>query len=144
MKISVKVTPNGLIPLYDSDYDKKQMLKEGEIYTCEIRKSRNLKFHRKFFALVRLTVDNLPHNLQDSLHIYTEDDMLTQFKIDLGLVSFVQVGNREVLKERSISFASMDETQFDGFYQRCLTLVLKKYLAGTSRRDLLDNIEQYY
>lgn len=144
MKISVKATPYGLVPAYDSDHDKKMKLKNGEIYSCEIRKPRNLKFHRKFFALVRLTVDNLPHNLQDSLHIYTEDDMLTQFKIDLGLVSFVQVGGREVLKERSISFAAMDETQFEGFYQRCLTLVLKKYLVGTRRSELLDNIEQYY
>lgn len=52
MKLNVKCTSNGLIPLYDDDYEEKRKLRIGETYTCVIKKARNIDFHRKYFALI--------------------------------------------------------------------------------------------
>ena len=73
MDIYCSVTPMGLVPMYDSDFDEKRKLKEGEKVLCHISRPRNYEFHKKFFALVRLTFDNLPERLVQMLSIRSED-----------------------------------------------------------------------
>lgn len=131
MKIYCQVTEYGLIPMYDSDLDEKKKLKIGSTVLCDIKKPRNYKFHKKFFALVRLTFDNLPHSLQDALNIYSEADLLLSLKIDLGISSIVNISGRDVYREGSISFTAMDETEFEIFYRRCINIILYKYMQGT-------------
>ena len=74
------------------------------------------------------------------LDIYSEEDMLVCLNLDLGLCSTVWHGNKQVVRVGSISFAAMDETEFERFYSRCVDVILEKYLRGTSRQDLLDEI----
>lgn len=143
MEIYCLVTEQGLIPMYDSDYDEKQRLKVGETVLCKISKPRNYEFHKKFWALIRLTYQNLPERLHRMLDIYSEEDMLTCLKLDLGLSSTVWHGSRQVVRAGSISFAAMDNTEFEQFYQRCIDVILEKYLRGTSRQDLLDEIASF-
>ena len=77
MEILCRVTAQGLVPIYDSDLDEKKKLREGDTVMCSIRKPRNYEFHKKFFALVRLTFDNLPERLVCMLNVRNEQDMLT-------------------------------------------------------------------
>ena len=143
MKIYCQVTAQGLVPMYDSDYDEKQRLKIGEKVLCEVTKPRNYEFHKKFFALVRLAYQNLPERLQSMLNISSEDDMLTCLKLDVGLASIIYQGGRQLIKVGSISFSSMDDTEFETFYQKCVDVILTKYLRGTSRQELIDEIERF-
>lgn len=143
MKIYVMVKDGRLVPLYGSDHEEKQRLKPGKVYCCEIRMQRNWMFHKKFFSLVRLAFDNLPHRLQEETGIRSEEDMLDSIKSDLGLGSVVRIGGRDVFRPGSISFASMDETEFGSFYRRTVSLLLGKYLKGTDRDDLLEEVERY-
>ena len=143
MEILCRVTAQGLVPMYDSDLDEKKKLREGDTVMCSIRKPRNYEFHKKFFALVRLTFDNLPERLVCMLNVRNEQDMLTCFKLDLGLFTTEWHGRREVVKLESISFASMDETEFQKFYDRCIDLVLSTYLRGTDRQTLIEEVERF-
>lgn len=143
MEILCRVTAQGLVPMYDSDLDEKKKLREGDTVMCSIRKPRNYEFHKKFFALVRLTFDNLPERLVCMLNVRNEQDMLTCFKLDLGLFTTAWHGSREVVKLESISFASMDETEFQKFYDRCIDLVLSTYLRGTDRQSLIEEVERF-
>ena len=52
MKIKVKCTAHGLIPLYDDDFEEKKRLKEGQEYIVDVKLARNLNFHRKYFAML--------------------------------------------------------------------------------------------
>ncbi len=140
MKIYCRVTDYGLIPMYDSDYDEKKRLKVGDNVLCEIKRPRNYEFHKKFMALVRLTFDNLPEHLHDTMGIYSIDDMLTSLKFDLGLCNIIHIGDRDFIKEGSISFAAMDEDEFEQFYKRSIDIVLHRYLCGTDNQALLDEI----
>ena len=60
MDIYCRVTEQGLVPMYDSDLEEKRRLKIGDTVLCKISRPRNYEFHKKFFALVRLTYENLP------------------------------------------------------------------------------------
>lgn len=143
MKIYCRVTDMGLVPMYDSDYDEKKKLRVGENVLCDISKPRNYEFHKKFFALIRLVLDNLPEHISDTFNIYSEEDMLDALKVDLGLYNIVYVGGKQLVKVGSISFAKMDNTEFERFYNRSIDIVLNKYMNGTERFDLIEEINRF-
>ena len=142
MDIYCRVTPYGLVPLYDSDL--KQRLHVGSTVRCRVTLPRNYEFHKKFFALVRLTYDNLPLPLVERWNVHSTDDMLRRFKRDLGYFtsSVNELGEREI-EYSSISFAAMDEEEFERFYNGSVNLVLDKYIRGLEREDLLTEVEHF-
>ena len=144
LKIYCRVTDLGLVPKYDSDLDEKHRLQIGSDVLCEITRPRNYEFHKKFFALIRLTFDNLPERLHHMLNVWSEEDLLVCIKLDLGLASTIYHGGREFIKPGSISFAAMDNEEFERFYNRALDLILSKYLRGVSHEQLNQELLRFY
>lgn len=144
MDIFCKVTPYGLVPLYDSDLDMKRRLRVGSVVRCRVGNPRNYEFHKKFFALVRLTFDNLPSRLAELWKIHNEEDMLRRFKRDLGYytATYNERDEREI-EYRSISFSAMEQHEFERFYNQCIDLVLAKYIKGLDKQDLITEIENF-
>ena len=144
MDILCKVTPYGLVPLYDSDYDLKKRLRVGSVVKCKVSNPRNYEHHKKFFALVRLTFDNLPSNLAEYWRVHNEEDMLRLFKRDLGYYTTTlnERGEKEI-EYQSISFSAMEQHEFERFYNQCIDLVLYKYLKGIDKEDLITEIENF-
>jgi hypothetical protein len=138
MDIYCRVTDIGLIPMYDSDLDEKHRLRIGDNVLCTIKRPRNYEFHKKYFALLRLTVANLPHLIQQQMQIFTEEDLLDCLKIDLGLFTTRWHGGRQIVKTGSISFAKMDNTEFEKFFSRSVDAILRIYLRGTDRQTLIE------
>lgn len=143
MDIYCRVTDIGLIPMYDSDLDEKHRLRIGDNVLCTIKRPRNYEFHKKYFALLRLTVANLPHLIQQQMQIFTEEDLLDCLKIDLGLFTTRWHGGRQIVKTGSISFAKMDNTEFEKFFSRSVDAILRIYLRGTDRQALIEEVENY-
>ena len=144
MDIFCKVTPYGLVPLYDSDYDLKKRLRVGSVVKCKVSNPRNYEHHKKFFALVRLTFDNLPSNLAEYFKVHNEEEMLRRFKRDLGYfkTSLNERGEKEI-EYQSISFSAMEQHEFERFYNQCIDLVLYKYIKGIDKEDLITEIEHF-
>ncbi len=144
MDIYCKVTPYGLVPLHDSDLELRKRLPEGSTVRCRVTLPRNYRFHKKFFALVRLVFDNLPLPLAERWGVWSEGDMLRRFKRDLGLFSsrVNDQGEREI-EYRSISFGAMDEREFERFYEDCVNLVLHRYIPGIGRGELAEEVERF-
>lgn len=144
MDIYCKVTPYGLVPMYDSDLDLKKRLKVGAVVKCKVSNPRNYEHHKKFFALVRLTFDNLPSNLVEKWRINNEQDMLRRFKRDLGYFTNTinEYGEHEI-EYLSISFAAMEQHEFERFYNQAVDLVLCKYIKGMDKEDLITEIENF-
>ena len=144
MDIFCKVTPYGFVPMYDSDLEAKKRLRVGSVVRCKVSNPRNYEFHKKFFALVRLTFDNLPSVLAEKWSINNEDDMLRRFKRDLGYFTstYNERGEKEI-EYRSISFAAMEQYEFERFYTQCIDLVLHKYIKGLDKQDLITEIENF-
>ena len=144
MDIYCKVTPYGLVPIYDSDYDHKKRLKVGSVVKCKVSNPRNYEHHKKFFALVRLTFDNLPSHLAEHWRIHNEVDMLRRIKRDLGYYTSVtnECGEREI-EYQSISFSAMEQCEFEVFYTQCVDLVTERYLKGVDKDDLINEIDNF-
>lgn len=144
MDIFCKVTPCGLVPLHDSDLDLKKRLRVGSVVRCKVSNPRNYEHHKKFFALVRLTFDNLPLPLVEKLNIRNEYDMLRRFKRDLGYFTNTinEYGEHEI-EYLSISFVAMEQHEFEQFYNQCIDLVLFKYIKGIDKQDLITEIENF-
>lgn len=137
------VTDGGLIPMYDSDLEERKKLKRGDRVLCRITKPRNYEFHKKFFALVRLTYENLPEHLHSMLRIRSEEDMLTSIKLELGYADRLWYSGKQIAVPKSISFAAMDQAEFERFFARAVDLVLTLYLRGTDRKELLDEVDRF-
>jgi hypothetical protein len=129
--------------MYDSDYEEKKKLKVGERVLVNIKKPRNYENHKRYFSLLRLTVQNLPDSMAQSMGIYTEEDLLNNIKMDLGMFTIVRHENRELVKVKSISFASMDETEFQAFFESTINLIINHYLLGIDKETLIEEIINY-
>lgn len=143
MDFYCKVTSTGLVPLDAGDLQQYKKLSLGSDVRVRVTMPRNIRFHRKFFALLQLVFDNLPEDLQHDRNIYSVEALLAAIKIDMGYYSNVRVSGRNVIKLRSISFAKMDEAQFSRFYDLAVTHILHSYLPGTDRNVLLQEVEQF-
>lgn len=143
MKILCIATENGLVPKYDRDREEYRKVKKGSEVVVSVGKERNYGFHKKFFALLSLTFDNLPERLHDELNVHSVDDLLVRLKIDLGLYSMARYGNLSIVVPGSISFGKMDEYEFEKFYRRCTHYILDNYLKGVNDKQLEEEIWRF-
>lgn len=121
---------------FDSDYEKLKKIKVGEFLKCEIKKPRNVKFHKKFFALINMIFDNQ--------EVYKNVDRLRKdLTIEAGFydewVDFQGVIQREA---KSISFSKMKQDEFDNLYNRVLDEIVKHF--NFEKQLIIDNVEQYF
>ena len=104
-----------LIPVDDEGREALNGLGQGEMVRVRLTKPRNLKHHRKFFSMMQLV-------FQNQERFPTMDHLLTAVKIEAGLYEDapIDVNGRLVYIPKSISFARMDQFQFDDFYMRAI------------------------
>jgi len=138
MKIQVVKTPNGIIkPAYDSDFEYFKKMPTNEVFEIEYKKQRNVKFHRKFFALLKLAYEN-----------QCDYRLMEDLREDLLIVSgnYEEKVNRitgEVRKKAiSISFQNMDNVKFNEVYESVKEVIVK--WLGITNENINEEIEQYY
>lgn len=137
MKIALVKNLNGTFtPAYDSDFEIAKKIKVNSFYEFDFKKPRNYMFHKKFFALI-----NLAYHNQD---IYNNiDDMREDLTIDAGFYRTTENKHGETVKKAlSISFASMDEIEFNNLYSRVADVIVK--WLGIEKQDIIDNIQMYF
>ena len=61
----------------------------------------------------------------------------------MGYYEVFRLNGKEVYQTKSISFAKMDQTEFEQFYDRAVTIIINKYLCGVNRQQLLQEVEEF-
>lgn len=121
---------------YDTDLDKMKRIKPNEMVICSVTKPRNIQFHRKFFALLNMIFQNQ--------EIYQHlDDLRHDLIIEAGY--FEERPNlygEPIKKPKSISFAAMDDYQFNELYSAVLDTIVRCF--HFDKQDIIDNVEQYF
>ena len=112
-------TASGLKPLYDDDAQEKSKLKIGETYKAKITRPRNIKFHRKFFSLIKLGHDNT--KLEMPFEAYRALMLMKAGYVDV----YELPDGKKMALPQSISFANMDNTKFEKAYYAVLNVVGK-------------------
>ena len=105
----------------------------GELVTVEVKRPRNGKFHRKFFAMLQII-------LQNQEHYQSIDDLLDVCKLRTGHCRAIQTKQGEVKIPKSISFSAMDDTEFADFYDRACGWVCNEVIHGLERRHLDEEV----
>lgn len=129
MEVLLKKTWEGFVPADEEALEALSKIKVGEVVKASIVKPRNVGFHRKFFAMARLVFDN--------------QDQYDNFNVFLNIVVKTITGHVDtVIKEhngktyvayvpKSISFAAMDQHEFEDFYWRALDGLCRRYMHDT-------------
>lgn len=138
----------GLIP---ADADAKEWLegaRAGKVMKAEIRMMRNGGFHRKFFCMLKCAYDN-----HDWPEIETQwgpakctyDQFRKYITVKCGYFDMVVTPQGNVRAEaKSISFAKMDQPEFEKLYNDALNFILAEYLApkGWTAEDMNNAVNQ--
>ena len=113
-------------------------IKNGAELRIEITRPRNIRHHRKFYALVNLVFQN-----QESYK--TVDHLVAALKAAVNHCDVIQGADDStlILAPKSISFGSMDQTAFDEFYDRCIDVIAKSFLSGVDEDDLRREVEEF-
>jgi Protein of unknown function (DUF1367). len=117
MELYCRNTLTGLVPLYPSDQDEKRKLKLGQDYKVEITNPRNLGFHKKFMALINVGCENSKLNMPF-------DTYRRFMTIKAGYFKAYQTAKGMYYEAMSISFASMEQDEFEEVYSRVLDKII--------------------
>lgn len=143
MEFYAQISGTGqLLPLFDNG--KVPRLRIGEIYLCKVSIPRNLKFHRKFFALLNLAFLNMSEHLQKHLHISSQETLLDYIKLGIGHFDIYEVDGISYTKTRSISFSDMDEAEFEAFYNQAIDFILQYVAIGAKKSEFVEEIERNF
>ncbi|MBL4866386.1 MAG: DUF1367 family protein [Pseudomonadales bacterium] len=111
-------------------------LKVGAVYKHEVKKPRNYKFHKKYFGLLNLAFDN--------------QEKYEDFKSFRNAVTMqagwynthVSLNDVLIFSPKSISFANMDEIEFDELYNKTVNIILR-YVLGCEQEELAEMVLNY-
>ena len=137
MKLIAKKRLDGsFMPVYDSDKEAVKKIKAGEDVEIDIKRPRNLAFHRKTFSLFNLVFDN-----QD--HYKNLEELRKDLTIEAGyFTKRYNMHGVEIIEAKSISFAAMNQDTFDEYYQRLLDAICNNY--GMLKSDIEENLINYF
>jgi Protein of unknown function (DUF1367). len=141
MKIKVLNTAQGLIALYDEDYDEKRKLKIGQTYVCEIKKTRNLQFHKKYFALINCAWE---YQSERRRAFFSENKDIFRKTVEIAAgwsERVYSISRKEWLEvPKSISFEKMDNIEFTELYERVKTVLFNTFLRDINKEEFLKNL----
>ena len=121
MKIMLTKTLSGLKPTYDSDYEKLKKIPLNETLEWEVKQSRNIKNHRRYFALMNLVFHN--QELTDDINI-----LRSMILIKAGYyVERPTLDGEVMLDAKSLSFSNMDELEFQEVFSRSLDVIVEYF-----------------
>lgn len=140
LEVLLRKTPDGAMtpePIYA---DHIEQMPVGQYYRAVLTKPRNPAFHRKGFALFKVAYDawDKPETEFRGEPVATSFD---RFRKDLTILAghydLVTNVRGEVRAEaKSLSWGSMDETEFMQVYSDIINAVLKHILKGKTREEL--------
>jgi hypothetical protein len=120
-----------------------EKIKPNAVVKAEITQPRNLAFHRKFFALIDVAFEawDCPVTEYKGQAIAKNRD---RFRKDLTILAgfgypVCNVKGDVRYEATSISFARMDEIEFEALYSRVVDVILTRVLTHYTRADL-DNV----
>lgn len=149
-EIYLRKSGNGTLQaVNDDDYWAVNALNAGQIVKAEYTVPRNIKFFRKWWALVDFAYDHWePGELEDpKWKGVTPAKNKDRFRKDLTILAghynaTYRVDGSVRIEAKSISFSRMNEKQFNKFYSACIDVVLKRVLTNYTRKDLDQAVEQ--
>ncbi len=140
VEIVIRKLYDKFVPADISQLSLMEDLKMNGEYKAVLSQPRNLPFHRKFFALLNKCYDNYeqPEVYYHEVRVFKSRERFREEIIiacgywELGL----DKKNRVIQVAKSISFANMDQIQFEQLFSKAIDVILADYLPHYSNGDM--------
>lgn len=128
--VALSKTLQGFMPADEPTREVYGKMKLGEVLHGDFKKMRNARFHRKLFALLNLAYEYWQPGEIDSQH-GTPEKNFDRFRRDLIILAgfydvVIRLDGTTRIEAKSISFANMDDAEFEKLYNAILNVILKK------------------
>jgi transposase len=125
-----------LCPVDQQGRDAVAKLKMGQQVQVEVKRARNGKQHRLYWALIGLI-----HSQQS--RYATQEQLSNVIKCAVGWCDEVELKDgRLMVTPRSIAFANAKQEEFEQFFTKVIQLVITKILPGVAEADLRRELEE--
>lgn len=112
----------GLTPADDVTREAWSKMKLGSLCQVEVKRPRNIRRHRLFFALC--------NHIADALGNVTTNEIADVLKIETGHCRILRGKKQEWRVPLSIRFDAMDEDAFRAFLDRAVQIVCEEWLQA--------------
>ena len=145
--------PQGFVPDTDEDWEACSRFKLGAVVKADVVNPRNLRFFRKWFALVKVGFDLWEET--GVAAIYKGEQIrpsFDRFRKDVTILAgfhhaVINVNGELRLEADSIAFGSMDEDTFENLYNATLTTIVHKVMRGRISeerlREMAERVEEF-
>lgn len=139
MNVYLIKAQGGFIPADIPTEEWAKRIKYGSVINADFKKVRNPAFHRKFMALLNVGFDNCD----------VEGITFERFRKDVTILAgyyhtVVRLDKSVRVEADSISFASMEESDFEKLYNQVINVLLKHVYNSEMSKEELDNIVNQY
>lgn len=142
MELLVTKLPNGaLVPMDEEQAVALQAYRTGDVIKVTASKMRNGQFFKKWFVLVKYAFDLASERMQPKTHKGHEvRPNFDAFRKDIIIlaghyeVTYNYRGDMRLLP-KSISWASMNEQEFEKLYSETINVILEKVLPHVPEED---------
>ena len=119
MLLQLVRTEAGLVPVDDKSVEAIKKVKIGYDIFAEYKPRRSMKFHKKYWALLNAVLINQEH-------YKTADNIHEAVKYRAGYYETIfTLGGDKFIKTRSIAFHSMDNMEFEAFYNTAIDVCVE-------------------
>lgn len=122
---------DALFPADDESVEEMSRIPRGVLVHVTVRQPRNGRQHRLWWLLV--------HRIADAVGCDPEV-LADHIKVRVGHVRTVHTPGGTYHYPASISFAAMDQTEFDRFFSRCVDVIVTDW--GIKRPDVLAQVAE--
>ena len=126
-----------LRPVDEAGEEALRKVGQGELVQVEIRKPRNIRHHRMFWALMTIIWEN-----KEREQYPTVEDVAASVKIAAGLRTRIYLPDGQLaFIPGSIAFHKLDQTEFSAFYDRVCDVVAQYFLPSVTSDELKREVE---
>ncbi len=138
----IKKADGSFLPAFDSDYEVMKRVKVGDPIEITWRQPRNYLNHKRFFALLNCTISNMSDKIPQR---YQNIDYLRyEVLIACGYATIHEtLGGKMFYEPKSMSFKSMNETEFNVLYSLVSAYILKYFLPDLDEKTFEANLKLF-
>ena len=140
----IKLAGGAFTPYNDIEQEKTSRFKTNELYTVEIKQTRNYQFHKKVFAFLNFCFEYWSCD-REFLDVNAQ---FNRFRNQLTVLAGYRVElyniNGEVRVEaQSISYSGMTPEEFEAFYKALINAAMK-YIFRTADENTYNRLASFF
>lgn len=136
------------VPALEMDIPRLTRFKNGGQYTVDVKTTRNPDFHKKVFAFFNFCFQHWSAE-KAGLENMDESAQFDRFRKDLTILAgyyekTVRLDDSVRVEAKSISYANMEQEEFEQCYSALINAAIKHIFGGTNNQNTINQLYSYF